>query len=57
MNRLEIAHQNKARKIWKIKTDEEQNYKNDKAFDYKLFDTIIHPSIFRLHWKHLISSY
>jgi hypothetical protein len=31
------------------KTDGEQNYKDDEAFDYKLFDTIIDPSILRLH--------
>jgi hypothetical protein len=33
----------------KIKTDEEQNYRDDKAFSYKLFVTIKHPSILRLH--------
>jgi hypothetical protein len=44
-------------KYWKIKTDEEQNYRDDKAFGYKLFVTIIHPSILRLSWRHLISSY
>jgi hypothetical protein len=49
MNHSEIARQNKARQIWKIKTDGEQNYKTDKAFSYKVFDTIIHPSILRLH--------
>jgi hypothetical protein len=32
MNRSEIARQNKARQIWRIKTDEEQNYRNDKTF-------------------------
>jgi hypothetical protein len=57
MDRPEIARQNKARQIWKIKTDKEQNYRDDKAFGYKLFVTIIYPSILRLHWKHLISSY
>jgi hypothetical protein len=36
-------------KYGKIKTDEEQNYRDDKAFGYKLFVTIIHPSILRLH--------
>jgi hypothetical protein len=49
MDRPQIAHQNKARQIWKIKTDGEKNYKDDKAFGYKLFVTIIHPSILRLH--------
>jgi hypothetical protein len=44
-------------KYGKIKTNEEQNYRADKAFGYKLFVTIIHPSILRLHWMHLISSY
>jgi hypothetical protein len=33
----------------KIKTDEEQNYRADEAFGYKLLVTIIHPSILRLH--------
>jgi hypothetical protein len=36
-------------KYGKIKTNEEQNYRDDKAFGYKLFVTIIHPSILRLH--------
>jgi hypothetical protein len=44
-------------KYGKIKTDEEQNYRADKAFGYKLFVIIIHPSVLRLHWRHLISSY
>jgi hypothetical protein len=57
MDRPEIARQNKAGQYWKIKTNEEQNYRDDKAFGYKLFVTIIHPSILRLHWRHLISSY
>jgi hypothetical protein len=56
MNRPEIARQNKARQIWKIKTNEEKNYKADEAFGYTLFVTLIHPSILRLHWRHLISS-
>jgi hypothetical protein len=43
-------------KYGKIKTDGEQNYRVDEAFNYKLFVTIIHPSIMRLHWRHLISS-
>jgi hypothetical protein len=38
----------------KIKIDKEQNYRVDEAFGYKLFVTIIHPSILRLHWWHLI---
>jgi hypothetical protein len=49
MNHPEIVHQNKARQILESKTDGEQNYKDDEAFDYKLFDTIIDPSILRLH--------
>jgi hypothetical protein len=57
MDRSEIACQNKARQIWKIKTDEEQNYRVDKAFGYKMFVTIINPSILRLHWRHLVTSY
>jgi hypothetical protein len=57
MDHPEIARQNKTRQIWKIKTDKEQNYRDDKVFGYKLFVTIIHPSILRLHWRHLISSY
>jgi hypothetical protein len=43
-------------KYRKIKINGEQNCRADKAFGYKLFVTIIHPSIFRLHWRHLISS-
>jgi hypothetical protein len=57
MDRSKIACQNKARQIWKIKTDEEQNYRVDKAFGYKMFVTIINPSILRLHWRHLVTSY
>jgi hypothetical protein len=40
----------------KIKINGEKNYRADEAFGYKLFITIIHPSILRLHWRHLISS-
>jgi hypothetical protein len=36
-------------KYWKVKAYDEQNYKDDEAFGYKLFDTIIYPSILRLH--------
>jgi hypothetical protein len=36
-------------KYGKIKTEEEQNYRDDKAFGYKLFVTMIHPSILRVH--------
>jgi hypothetical protein len=57
MDRPEVARQIRQDKYGKIKTDEEQNYMDDKAFGYKLFVTIIHPSILRLHWRHLISSY
>jgi hypothetical protein len=49
MNHLEATRQDKARQKWKIKIDREQNYKADEAFGYKLFVTIIHPSILRLH--------
>jgi hypothetical protein len=54
MNHPGIARQNK---YWKVKTDGEQDYRDDEAFGYKLFVTIIYPSILRLHWRHLISSY
>jgi hypothetical protein len=33
----------------------EQNYKDDKSFAYKLFDTIKCSNTLRLHYKHLIS--
>jgi hypothetical protein len=46
----------KGKTILENKSYGEQNYKDDKPFGYKLFDTIIYPSILRLHWKHLISS-
>jgi hypothetical protein len=36
-------------KYWKVKAYGEQNYRDDEAFDCQLFDTIIHPSILRLH--------
>jgi hypothetical protein len=49
MNHSEATHQDKARQKWKIKTDREPNYRIDEAFGYKLFVTIIHPSILRLH--------
>jgi hypothetical protein len=55
MNHPKTARQNKARQMWKKKIDGEQNYRADGAFGYKLFVTIIHPSILRLHWRHLIS--
>jgi hypothetical protein len=45
MNHPEATHQDKARQIWKIKIDGEPNYRVDEAFGYKLFVTIIHPSI------------
>jgi hypothetical protein len=54
MNHPETTRQDKARQIWKIKIDREPNYRVDEAFGYKLFVTIIHPSILRLHWWHLI---
>jgi hypothetical protein len=53
MDRPEIARQIRQDKYGKIKTDEEQNYRDDKVFGYKLFVTIIIPSILRLHWRHL----
>jgi hypothetical protein len=49
MSHPEASHQDKARKLWKIKINGEQNYRVDEAFSYKLFVTIIHPSILRLH--------
>jgi hypothetical protein len=48
MSRPEATRQDKARQIWKIKINEEQNYRVDEAFGYKFFVTIIHPSILRL---------
>jgi hypothetical protein len=41
--------QDKARQTRRIKIDREQNYRADEAFGYKLFVTIIYPSILRLH--------
>jgi hypothetical protein len=49
MNHPETARQNKARQIWRNKDYGEQNYRANEAFSYKLFVTIIHPSILRLH--------
>jgi hypothetical protein len=49
MNRLKVARQNKARQILESKAYGEKNYRGDEPFGYKLFDTIIYPSIFRLH--------
>jgi hypothetical protein len=54
MNHPEATCQDKAKQIWIIKIDKEQNYRVDEAFGYKLFVTIIHPSILRLHWWNLI---
>jgi hypothetical protein len=54
MSHPEATRQDKASQMWKIKINIEQNYKVDEAFGYKLFVTIIHPSILRLHWWHLI---
>jgi hypothetical protein len=54
MSHPEATRQDKARQMWKIKINIEQNYRVDEAFGYKLFVTIIHPSILRLHWWHLI---
>jgi hypothetical protein len=36
-------------KYWEVKAYGEQNYRDDEAFGYKLFVTIIYPSILRLH--------
>jgi hypothetical protein len=49
MNHSETAHQIRQDKHGKIKTDGEQNYRADEAFGYKLFVTIIRPSILKLH--------
>jgi hypothetical protein len=54
MSHPEATCQDKARQIWKIKINREQNYRVDGTFGYKLFVTIIHPSVLRLHWWHLI---
>jgi hypothetical protein len=54
MSHPEATRQDKARQIWKIKVNGKQNYRVDEAFGYRLFVTIIHPSILRLHWWHLI---
>jgi hypothetical protein len=56
MSLPEATRQDKARQIWKIKINGEQNYRSDEAFGFKLFVTIIHPSILRLHWRRLIWS-
>jgi hypothetical protein len=45
----------KARQKMESKVHDEQNYKDNKSFDYKLFDTIIYSSTLKLHCKHLIS--
>jgi hypothetical protein len=56
MNRLKLLAKVRQDKILESKVYGDQNYKDDKPFCYKLFDTIIYPSILRLHWKHLLSS-
>jgi hypothetical protein len=48
MSHPEATRQDKARQIWKIKINEEKNYRIDEAFGYKLFVTITHPSIFEI---------
>jgi hypothetical protein len=45
MSHPEAIHQDKARQIWKIEINREQNYRVDGTFGYKLFVIIIHPSI------------
>jgi hypothetical protein len=47
MNHPEATRQNKAKQIWRIKINRKRSYKVDKAFDYKLFVTITHPSILK----------
>jgi hypothetical protein len=42
-------HKIRQNKYGKIKTDGKQKYRANEAFGYKLFVTIIHPSILRLH--------
>jgi hypothetical protein len=54
MSHPEATCQDNARQIWEIQINREQNYKVDEAFSYKLFVTITHQSILRLHWWHLI---
>jgi hypothetical protein len=54
MSHPEATRQDKAKQIWKIKINREQNYRVGEAFSYKLFVAIIHLSILRLHWWHLI---
>jgi hypothetical protein len=54
MNHLQATRQDKAKQIWRIKINRKRNYRVDKAFGYELFVTITHPSIFKLHWWHLI---
>jgi hypothetical protein len=49
MSHPEATRQNKAKEIWRTKINREQNYRVDEAFGYKLFVTITHPSILRLH--------
>jgi hypothetical protein len=49
MNHPEATRRDKAKQIWEIEINRKQNYRVDKAFDYKLFATVIHPSILRLH--------
>jgi hypothetical protein len=54
MNHPEATRQDNAKQIWRIEINIKQNYRVDKAFGYKLFVTITHPSILKLHWWHLI---
>jgi hypothetical protein len=49
MNHQEATRQHKAKQIWRIKINRKRNYRVDKAFGYKLFVTITHPSILKLH--------
>jgi hypothetical protein len=56
MNHREATRQDKAKQIRGIKINRKWNNRVDKAFGYKLFVTITHPSILKLHWWHLILS-
>jgi hypothetical protein len=49
MSHTEATRKDKVRQMWKIKIDGKWNYRVDKAFGYKNFATVTHPSILRLH--------
>jgi hypothetical protein len=50
MNHPKATRRNKAKQICRTKINREQNYRVDESFGYKLFVTIMHLSILRLHW-------